>query len=114
MNQLPPRSSRTDTLFPYAALFRSRDGVAALEAEAIDAVGPVIAELAAVARAGASPDSGLLVFGNKMAGHTYGVEAWGDYRVHDRWRSEEHTSELQSLMRISYAVLCLNQKTITF
>src|SRR3546814_9028253 len=74
MIRRPPRSTRTDTLFPYTTLFRSR--VAASYAD--DA---------------------------KHAQRVY------DY-ISKLWRSEEHTSELQSLMRISYAVFCLKKKHI--
>src|SRR3546814_19932269 len=80
MIRRPPRSTRTDTLFPYTTLFRS-----------------------------AAPDIG-------DAGR---AKATGEVRLDERgievasvaWRrSEEHTSELQSLMRISYAVFCLKKK----
>src|SRR3546814_2522475 len=85
MIRRPPRSTRTDTLFPYTTLFRSsdhplakavvRDGRERLEAVDV----PEASDLEAV--------------------HGKGVQ-----------RSEEHTSELQSLMRISYAVFCLKKK----
>src|SRR3546814_1845506 len=87
MIRRPPRSTRTDTLFPYTTLFRSR--------------------LSEDLRA------------------RWGVEAWQDvYRIETviglvvalavllLLRSEEHTSELQSLMRISYAVFCLKKKKV--
>src|SRR3546814_8153733 len=93
MIRRPPRSTRTDTLFPYTTLFRSVDRDAAV---------------------------GLhhRLFGRGR------IAAVGDRRrPHVRWaapaerrtagaglRSEEHTSELQSLMRISYAVFCLKKK----
>src|SRR3546814_7423206 len=74
MRRRPPRSTRTDTLFPYTTLFRSR-------------LGPFARALLVPRR-----------------------------RAHDLCRkfgrSEEHTSELQSLMRRSYAVFCLNKKRI--
>src|SRR3546814_6475064 len=73
MIRRPPRSTRTDTLFPYTTLFRSYRPLAAME--------PVAAQMLA----GRIRDPGDL-------------------------RSEEHTSELQSLMRISYAVFCLKKK----
>src|SRR3546814_6576079 len=69
MIRRPPRSTRTDTLFPYTTLFRSTTKA--------KAAGPT---------SRASPCARC-------------------------WRSEEHTSELQSLMRISYAVFCLKKKT---
>src|SRR3546814_3325284 len=96
MIRRPPRSTRTDTLFPYTTLFRS---VAALLADA-----PMAAELVAeVVDRGAlqrgQGDHDELVGGRLLvAGELLGE------------RSEEHTSELQSLMRISYAVFCLKKK----
>src|SRR3546814_3345256 len=72
MIRRPPRSTRTDTLFPYTTLFRSR----------------ARCESASAPR-------------NRCAGAA------------SHRRSEEHTSELQSLMRISYAVFCLKKKTIS-
>src|SRR3546814_5783500 len=91
MIRRPPRSTRTDTLFPYTTLFRSLagdgGGVATLSWRRVSQHrGPArarrpqrLAKLARVARL-------------------------------SLWRSEEHTSELQSLMRISYAVFCLKKK----
>src|SRR3546814_10445084 len=90
MIRLPPRSTRTDTLFPYTTLFRSpthHDVVAF--AEFLDEVGNV---------------GGIVL---QIAIHRNQNLAVG---VFDR--SEEHTSELQSLMRISYAVFCLKKKNI--
>src|SRR3546814_2879471 len=107
MTRRPPRSTRTDTLFPYTTLSR-----AFLAAEIIgerrqvhacpcrdlarrdlfEAIGPE-----AVERGGEQSCPRLLALG---------VAAFGRAK-----RSEEHTSELQSLMRISYAVFCLKKKT---
>src|SRR3546814_2008433 len=87
MLRRPPRSTRTDTLFPYTTLFRSRERhfrgqfPVALQHES-------------------ARDEGLVL---------WRADA-GDGRKEPR-RSEEHTSELQSLMRISYAVFCLKKKT---
>src|SRR3546814_3251505 len=83
----PPISTRTDTLFPYTTLFRSPDCGVGFEIGA---------------------------FGREdMGGQAF--EAFlSDHEVNMRGtigRSEEHTSELQSLMRISYAVFCLKKKT---
>src|SRR3546814_7674410 len=95
MIRRPPRSTRTYTLFPYTTLFRSfRLGeVARVELVEVEDDGAVRAQLAEV-----------------------GLER---RRVHRHQhvrevarRSEEHTSELQSLMRISYAVFCLKKKKI--
>src|SRR3546814_14427890 len=85
MIRRPPRSTRTDTLFPYTTLFRS-----------------------------------LVVAGNGSGDAVVGWEEdiATNVRLQVRrhsggsWRSEEHTSELQSLMRISYAVFCLKKKKI--
>src|SRR3546814_2890767 len=92
MIRRPPRSTRTDTLFPYTTLFRSP--------EAPDGT----------ARAGHHrPQRKAHVAGSRRCA----VRQWPP-RPHDHRRSEEHTSELQSLMRISYAVFCLKKKnTIT-
>src|SRR3546814_6786761 len=107
MIRRPPRSTRTDTLFPYTTLFRSESGGRAAQAR---------------------PDE------TENQGHVIGVQSVGLYyrraavhrfrahMLHQLWlhgallhrrsdgRSEEHTSELQSLMRTSYAVFCLNKK----
>src|SRR3546814_5021625 len=89
MIRRPPRSTRTDTLFPYTTLFRS----------AARAVRVHPAEVpAAPAWQGAH-----VVAGYAGADLVHAVQERQD-------RSEEHTSELQSLMRISYAVFCLKKK----
>src|SRR3546814_8439201 len=74
MLRRPPRSTRTDTLFPYTTLFRSRQWL------------------------------------RRLRGRQHRRAIWS--RRATQRRSEEHTSELQSLMRISYAVFCLKKKTI--
>src|SRR3546814_4162353 len=86
MRRRPPRSTRTDTLFPYTTLFRSTDlrrypctQPSARNIITIDLIGSVEARV---------DEEGFAI----------------------RRRSEEHTSELQSLMRISYAVFCLKKK----
>src|SRR3546814_10201208 len=100
MIRRPPRSTRTDTLFPYTTLFRS-----------IYNVHPSLL-----------PDfAGGMDLDVHQAVLDSGAKFTGTARTHARThartrarRSEEHTSELQSLMRISYAVFCLkkkNQKT---
>src|SRR3546814_1061116 len=90
MIRRPPRSTRTDTLFPYTTLFRSVTWRDAAHRHACHRT------------AGSEPR-------NRMHGDP---PIW---RSGDFWsrltRSEEHTSELQSLMRISYAVFCLKKKT---
>src|SRR3546814_10277667 len=91
MIRRPPRSTRTDTLFPYTTLFRSR----AMNAVEIE---EAISELTAQPFNQAEfPFAFLEAFGRKA-------------NTLKQLRSEEHTSELQSLMRISYAVFCLKKK----
>src|SRR3546814_9789264 len=122
--RLPPRSTRTDTLFPYPPLFRSTDT-------------PLTGLAAAV------PEGGSLLCGvvRTSAGRIYnsvlslapdGAVRWAYDKAHlvpfgeyvplrgilpiepiVQGRSEEHTSELQSLMRNSYAVFCLKKKKTT-
>src|SRR3546814_3789733 len=97
----PPRSTRTDTLFPYTTLFRSPigcGGVAVFPDDVIvlDGDGAVLIPQALVAEVTA------------LAAEQERLEGWIMGEVGRR--SEEHTSELQSLMRISYAVFCLKQK----
>src|SRR3546814_8652356 len=93
MLRRPPRSTRTDTLLPYTTLFRSeaegeqRQGRHAAQGDDLEEMH---------ARAGDPV--------HRPGRMVHGVEAPEE-------RSEEHTSELQSLMRISYAVFCLNKTT---
>src|SRR3546814_4971729 len=93
MIRRPPRSTRTDTLFPYTTLFRSRESLRFEELQirrspGFEREGFALTEL--------SPGINV-IHGPNGAGK----------------RSEEHTSELQSLMRNSYAVFCLKKKTRT-
>src|SRR3546814_4133140 len=103
MIRRPPRSTLTDTLFPYTTLFRS---------QRLDALGNVTlngSELLA-GTVDTTVDVALGVLGaltNLSNDVGYGL----DNQV--ACRSEEHTSELQSLMRISYAVFCLKKKKPT-
>src|SRR3546814_2627689 len=91
MIRRPPRSTRTDTLFPYTTLFRS-DGRVGVLLGALDGIQPIAVGLGAQRR---------LVAVGPCVEAVAGLHAA---------RSEEHTSELQSLMRISYAVFCLKKK----
>src|SRR3546814_3683060 len=93
MIRRPPRSTRTDTLFPYTTLFRSA------EPESLR-----------------GPEHGA-AWCDEIAKWPHGEAAWDNLMLTMRIghaprvvRSEEHTSELQSLMRISYAVFCLKKK----
>src|SRR3546814_1686826 len=108
MIRRPPRSTRTDTLFPYTTLFRSGDAA--------------LARILRNAEDAAQGDDGWSHLGavgshisnqGSFDSRNYGyskhrdlIEATGLYEVR---RSEEHTTELQSLMSISYAVICLQK-----
>src|SRR3546814_7118008 len=96
MIRRPPRSTRTDTLFPYTTLFRSGRADVARGAGRLCRRDAGMGGLLAVHRR------------HRRAGHGPAVAAV-EARLR-RPRSEEHTSELQSLMRISYAVFCLKKK----
>src|SRR3546814_8599809 len=89
MIRRPPRSTRTDTLFPYTTLFRSTGVDPSVKTYSVRVYAASISSIAAERQRDAR------------------------YRRHYR-RSEEHTSELQSLMRISYAVFCLKKKSRTY
>src|SRR3546814_3294153 len=98
MIRRPPRSTRTDTLFPYTTLFRSL----------------VVAHLRRKLRQGGRLGNLCL----RARGIGFGEQALALRAARKRLikragRSEEHTSELQSLMRISYAVFCLKKKNKT-
>src|SRR3546814_8682322 len=99
MIRRPPRSTRTDTLFPYTTLFRS---VGAAEN---DEHRPPVARLDQRAACRLTEDHA-----EDLAGEKAGQDRLPPV-VGNHVRSEEHTSELQSLMRISYAVFCLKKKT---
>src|SRR3546814_6847364 len=103
MIRRPPRSTRTDTLFPYTTLFRSRREAALFD----DARALPIARARDGDDHAAPVDRAERHVGRRIRGHR---DAEPEH-VHRR-RSEEHTSELQSLMRISYAVFCLKKKKI--
>src|SRR3546814_956302 len=97
MIRRPPRSTRTDTLFPYTTLFRS---VAYLR---VFPASRLVHRLAS---------SRCVDKSDQTSGGWFEEESWRIGKRQGRIRrSEEHTSELQSLMRISYAVFCLKKKT---
>src|SRR3546814_4792589 len=105
MIRRPPRSTRTDTLFPYTTLFRIERGRHTVgddrAAEGDDHAGkndPL-----------AAPNDAEQL--QDRQAHEAGRKPALGCRLARRRRSEEHTSELQSLMRISYAVFCLKKKT---
>src|SRR3546814_7433028 len=129
MIRLPPRSTRTDTLFPYTTLFRSRrsdrvpDGDVLLPArarliwrvcESASRCGPPIATDADCRRSVPGPDA-ILRGGSpprrQAKDRSLPLMVVAAARsAQQSSRSEEHTSELQSLMRISYAVFCLKKQ----
>src|SRR3546814_16997735 len=90
MIRRPPRSTRTDTLFPYTTLFRSAT--------------KSMASLTRIQRGGTATSA------MKQTSFISSSRSVRGSRPSTLRRSEEHTSELQSLMRISYAVFCLKKK----
>src|SRR3546814_3749196 len=110
MLRRPPRSTRTDTLFPYTTLFRSDQRA---DQRHLDR-GEEHAEIIGIAEEGDVVLEGV-AFDDEASGLVLVqavAEQDGD-RDQQPGRSEEHTSELQSLMRISYAVFCLKKKKQT-
>src|SRR3546814_1298979 len=107
MIRRPPRSTRTDTLFPYTTLFRSTEA----EYEQAEAQEIILKS------APGTPAGGYAIHGEYVAelARQLLYSVYQD-NIYSRGfniyttRSEEHTSELQSLMRISYAVFCLTKK----
>src|SRR3546814_2620220 len=106
MIRRPPRSTRTDTLFPYTTLFRS---VVAFHHRVAS---PSILAYAAPSRWQHAKNRDVLVMEGTESTDYDIPDLLADHVILERGsrRSEEHTSELQSLMRISYAVFCLKQK----
>src|SRR3546814_3825962 len=101
MKRLPPRSTRTDTLFPYTTLFRSSSRI-----YSADDIGFGLTKLALISLR-------LSKFSRqkKLDCIEEQIPTVFCLPIVTAVRSEEHTSELQSLMRISYAVFCLKKKT---
>src|SRR3546814_5390850 len=115
MIRRPPRSTRTDTLFPYTTLFRS----AALRVTKYLLLGTVMGTAAVLSfpSNAQEPDRGQTVLERPRPDFDPKGLPVGGFRIFPQVtvqesydRSEEHTSELQSLMRISYAVFCLKKK----
>src|SRR3546814_2201349 len=107
MIRRPPRSTRTDTLFPNTTLFRSRSGRGSrlwMDWKPGARLGACILEAVRL------PHSPFPIPGPS---HGHRLHRSPRSRSPDR-RSEEHTSELQSLMRISYAVFCLKKNTLLY
>src|SRR3546814_7513220 len=101
MIRRPPRSTRTDTLFPYTTLFRSDGGWVPL------LVGAALLTLMVTWKQGREK------IHETLSGDHQPLKSFMESLEEYPPRSEEHTSELQSLMRISYAVFCLKKKTLT-
>src|SRR3546814_9038029 len=137
MIRRPPRSTRTDTLFPYTTLFRSSRQFAAIEArqtaravkrmadndgkptvaapeqritEQAEDLAAITSEFRHFTYPPAEGKQGQELFQAFYADPKLGYMAQQVTRFIHVARSEEHTSELQSLMRISYAVFCLKKK----
>src|SRR3546814_5597367 len=110
MIRRPPRSTRTDTLFPYTTLFRSRQRTSIRKSTGDRPMAAVLSEAELLALVDVLAD-GQWHSGEALAADAGITRAALSKRVERlRDRSEEHTSELQSLMRISYAVFCLKKK----
>src|SRR3546814_2104148 len=134
MIRLPPRSTRTDTLFPYTTLFRSilpivlpQEQVDLLMDDAARGANAIVTvDLEKQEIAG--PDGGTIAFDIDPFRKHCLVNGLDDIgltlqkadriavfeKAREVSRSEEHTSELQSLMRISYAVFCLKKQKIIY
>src|SRR3546814_9377958 len=103
MVRRPPSSTRTDTLFPYTTLVRSPPRAQVLRAQC------------GIRRAAEGDDVGLGTACHGQHTRIVGIQYGGAVlrQAGDDLRSEEHTSELQSLMRTSYAVFCLKTRLIS-
>src|SRR3546814_10649403 len=107
----PPISTRTATLFPYTTLFRSEDLRRVIDLVADRELANVRAHLLDHARDVMADDRGQRHVIRVVAAADLVVERIDGSGVHPHpHRSEEHTSELQSLMRNSYAVFCFKKK----
>src|SRR3546814_4800918 len=109
MIRRPPRSTRTDTLFPYTTLFRSYSPSKPEGRRSKKARGSVSRVLSTLLR-GIGGHSSRPHIAARLKQPTRAVWAEIAWGLLPAPRSEEHTSELQSLMRISYAVFCLKKK----
>src|SRR3546814_4519400 len=117
MIRRPPRSTRTDTLFPYTTLFRSAGDADGGDRHRHRCPPRMVAASAGRSGSGLRPDPGLSVADDARQRSDHDRAARRRQLRQDHravvGRSEEHTSELQSLMRISYAVFCLKKKKRT-
>src|SRR3546814_6293709 len=113
MIRRPPRSTRTDTLFPYTTLFRSFNWADHLRDMGMQKYS-ISVEITEGMLVDATPRVIETLLQYRDAGIQVAIDDFGTgYSSMAYLRSEEHTSELQSLMRISYAVFCLKKKTKT-
>src|SRR3546814_2605427 len=117
MIRRPPRSTRTDTLFPYTTLFRSSEGTRGQVFFANSGAEANECALKLARRFGGRGRHVVVSALGSFHGRTLAtLHATGQSAKHEMFqplpegRSEENTSELQSLMRISYAVFCLKKK----
>src|SRR3546814_8677794 len=106
MLRRPPSATRTDTLFPYTTLFRS---VLRIDDGKVNVVSHQVVELLHAGLDQATAEARAVA----IIGRPGKLSAGFDLTEMTAGRSEEHTSELQSLMRISYAVFCLNKQIET-
>src|SRR3546814_8102944 len=110
MKRRQPRSTRTDTLFPYTTLFRSWIGCPSTSTGQLRVCGGTVRRRSLRNWTRRCGICGVLLrrclTGGRMSNNVAPIRA-----LKKEARSEEHTSELQSLMRISYAVFCLKKKT---
>src|SRR3546814_2592889 len=106
MIRRPPRSTRTDTLFPYTTLFRSQPGLDNVQMVA-EAFNLNLMHLISDTLEQDMNGGGTIA---ELTKHFVDSTPEGKDAILALARSEEHTSELQSLMRISYAVFCLKKK----
>src|SRR3546814_4419364 len=119
MIRRPPRPTRTDTLFPYTTLFRSGPRWRRSHGSELRTYRALIdsGAIYSCATTSAAHMEGLLVQSKRRVEGIHGAELANAYigdvgvTLLSDDRSEEHTSELQSLMRSSYAVFCLKKKT---
>src|SRR3546814_9290264 len=115
MIRRPPRSTRTDTLFPYTTLFRSAAPVAAARGESLSMLAPPPEPLSPFTLCETHGIFGLPGCRVRYSSAELGwsslfLSEQDEARLCCKLRSEEHTSELQLLMRTSYAVFCLKKK----
>src|SRR3546814_10914450 len=117
MIRLPPRSTRTDTLFPYTTLFRSpaltgsrKRGGATVRRAARGVAKRSHHEARTFRHPLSRGDAPQLCDAEDLSGRAHAAARVVLWWILETLRSEEHTSELQSLMSISYAVFCLKKK----